>query len=1093
MAAKVVRCNHNARESVQGVEVSADDIPSLVELEEAIRAVPKHKAMLGIILPELLHADPATAARILYPCMIQSVLFCQEPVTWKGGTLCPLFKNKGSMNVVGNYRAILISQVFPKIMHRVARRRLLHQIGPFLQPMQVGGLRRMSVTFASQCLTALRIRAAECKRSHAVLFVDLQSAFYQAQRSAVTPNLLNIEEYDSEECRVSAATYPPALHALHASSNMQCWVQQILSCTWSQVQSGCQHVTDDQTLQAGTGTRPGDPGADLFFTATMAGILQQFVGDLHEELTTIACDGVSHLAHPITWVDDVAIFLEHDNPAVLLQILTKAAESIRYRCAERGFVINLAKGKTEALVRLEGRGSQRVHQMMVAGETDCLKLGSGEQVRFLPTTTLYTHLGIRQSASMSMEPEIAYRLGHAASALQECLPLAKHRWLGLEDRLHLVRSLVFSKLFFGAEVWQSLSEVQLQRLQAFVVRAYRHVLHSRNFRQGAHSTDAQVWARLEAPDALDLIRAARLRHLRHVLLHGPALLLALLRTQVDGKVASWFSLVREDMLWMQGFVPCLASLGDPSLQWDRWCAFIVAPQNGWQGKCKRAVRLSAQARVGLAQQSLLEAACDKSDGLGVGRQLEGQAPEPAVRHACPTCHKSFASGTALAAHQTLQHGTTASVRAWMPDPLVCGACLKRFGATQKLRQHLQYARGRCLRFLQTVWWPMTQAEIDAVETVAMKHDRAQYRAPALVTFGPSLPTLDQWQSVAPLRRWPTAPQVAPTQPALTLGDCMDWYFQDEDSFVSFVGNVSADVSVLQTFRDSVEDLPVDCRVLSHSRKVQELLAFLGLPVGDLDSSVRAPVTPVVHAGVRSSATVLVVCDDDVVPSLDSALVEISRQYQFAFHPLVITSGSLRLSEGQKLQDACAAWIASMQEGGILGVVGLFTSATWTGTRRCLFRTPLEPWGVGTLTSGRSHQVRSDNALVCAWILLAKEAARCGLPQAILSWAGGQREGHLPGVWHFPPLYHLLRQRTWTTSRMTLVEGVAAKMCDFQVLSDGLDAVDVCWHVANSRLAAPTLRSGQSDQALSTVTCTLWHAFCQAAIARAVPSFSTSDV
>eukprot|EP00438_Fugacium_kawagutii_P027313 Skav202713 [mRNA] locus=scaffold654:664723:667824:+ [translate_table: standard] len=1027
--------------------------------------------------------------------MIQSVLFCQEPVSWKGGTLCPLFKNKGSMHDVGNYRAILISQVFPKIMHRIARRRLLQQIGPSLQPLQVGGLRRMSVTFASQCLTALRIRAAESKRSHAVLFVDLQSAFYQAQRSAVTPNLLNIEDYDVEECRISATDYPPALSALHATSHMQCWVQQILSCTWSQVQSGCQHVTDDQTLQAGTGTRPGDPGADLFFTATMAQILEKFVHDLQDELTAVPCDGESHLVHPITWVDDVAIFLEHENPATLLQILTKAAESIRYRCAERGFVINLAKGKTEALVRLEGRGSQRVHQQLAAGDSDCLKLGTGEQVRFLPTTTLYTHLGIRQSASLSLEPEIVYRLGHAASALQECLPLVRHRWLTQHDRLNLLRSLVFSKLFFGAEVWQGLSESQLQRMHAFVVRAYRHVLHSRNFRQGVHSSDDQLWARLAAPTAHDLLRVARLRHLRKVLVHGPDLLVALLRAQVDGKFESWFSLVTEDLRWMQRFVSDLQFLGDPSQQWERWCAYLVAPGVGWSSKCKRAMHLCAQARVTTAQMTLLTAACDKG-GLRDEVPLHSATiTEPDAMHACPTCRKTFVSSTALAAHQTLQHGTTAQVRAWMPDPLVCGACLKRFGCTQKLRQHLQYSKGRCLRALQMVWWPMDQSEIDAVVTVPMKHDKAQYRTPALATYGPPLPTRDQWSSVAPHRSWPSDPGHDAPQPTVTLGDCMDWYFHETTPFGSFVGEVPLDFAVVSTLRDSLDALPVDAQVCEHAVKFREVLTYMGLSAGassSLTGTVSASVvTPVT---VRPTAAVLVLCDDPDMQLVKSALREISQQYHFDFQPTVITADMLRIEDGIKLEDACASWMDSLEKGDAFGVLGVFTSTTWTGACRTTFRTCSEPWGLGTLSYRHLQRLRRDNALVCAWIYLAREAQRLGLPQAVVSWDAGLRAAHLQGVWQFPPLEKFLQQRIWSPAHLILVDNTSDRVCDFRVLSAGLDAVGVCWSVANLRLASPASESNRSIAALDRVTCTLWHAVCQCAIARAVPvalSFSTS--
>eukprot|EP00438_Fugacium_kawagutii_P019803 Skav234940 [mRNA] locus=scaffold2677:203191:217779:+ [translate_table: standard] len=583
-----------------------------------------------------------------------------------------------------------------------------------------------------------------------------------AQRSAVTANLLGIDTYDEEECRVSAVHYPSALHDLHASSLMQRWVQQILSCTWSQVQAGSQHLTDSHALFASTGTRPGDPGADLFFTATMAG----------------------------------------------------------------------------------------------------------------------------------------------------------------------------------------------------------------------------------------------------------------------------------------GFK---------------------------RAKCKRALVASAQFRTTGAQRLLLEKACGASDWTS-GPQDLPPVTSSAPQFWCSVCEKGFDSGTALAAHKTLQHGHTASVRAWMPDPVECGSCLKRFGCTQKLRQHLQYSRGKCLRHLQAVWWPLTDEDIRAVETVPMKVERSQYRVPALQGCGPWLPTAAQWREAAPHRRWPAFSADALPPVGLTLGDCLAWYRDEESPFSTLISQATLPPDVAEDFLDVITALPPADRAGDHDFKLACWYKAMGsevVPPGTTSTSPR--VSACVSPAAAVAPVVLILHDGARCAELDLLLLEVSSQYQLPLRPIFVHVDELQLTQGIAAECACKPWIDMMAEGELFAVLGLFTSSTWWTTGARALRDDSAPWGVAALSAARAARVRSANACACVWTLLARRAQSHGLVSVSLGRCKGSSPSILGGVWQFPPIATFAQNTEWTQTCMTLIDRMSDMVHDFSVLHQGLVSLEVCWWLCDLRLHDPAWRPGPIPPSLHIVT------------------------
>ena len=149
------------------MQVASEDLPSVYELEDAIRELQVGRSSIGCLPAEFLRADPAASATLLFPSLLALFRFFQQPMSWKGGQYFPLFKGKGSSAAPAGYRAILIGNAIPKVFHKILRKRLSRCVAPSLLPFQIGGLPRMSVHFAAHFLTELRHRAHGSRKSNA--------------------------------------------------------------------------------------------------------------------------------------------------------------------------------------------------------------------------------------------------------------------------------------------------------------------------------------------------------------------------------------------------------------------------------------------------------------------------------------------------------------------------------------------------------------------------------------------------------------------------------------------------------------------------------------------------------------------------------------------------------------------------------------------------------------------------------------------------------------------------------------------------------------------------------------------------------------
>eukprot|EP00438_Fugacium_kawagutii_P025938 Skav207663 [mRNA] locus=scaffold1857:34418:46615:- [translate_table: standard] len=288
---------------------------------------------------------------------------------------------------------------------------------------------------------------------------------------------------------------------------------------------------------------------------------------------------------------------------------------------------------------------------------------------------------------------------------------------------------------------------------------------------------------------------------------------------------------------------------------------------------------------------------------------------------CEHCDKHFESAKALSVHCKTQHNIYAVARHFMPHPTVCQSCLKMFGNSQKLRQHLQHGRTGCLQHLQSILSPLTTAEVDQVPTVSMRQTRNEFRQPAVQLAGPHLPSRDDWQRAAPHRPEPARLVRHPVISDVSC-DLTDWFLNVQ------LGEPPVDpghvtVSVLESFSDYIEmfqDEP------TYTAAVRLARVWIDLQASRLRSSLTSaspgevlprPVTPspALHFKVLCCGL-----DDDTV----GALRAFSRNFALSTGTEIVFEDALAFSETTPydltLTHQLQRWKSVSSDGTFLGTI-----------------------------------------------------------------------------------------------------------------------------------------------------------------------------
>ena len=128
---------------------------------------------------------PDVFAEKMITLYIKVVAYVDERINWKGGRLVECYKNKGPACMRSSYRGLLVSDQLGKLLHRAMRRRLTGSYIGQRRWSQQGGAPGCSTAHANFIVRLFQEWTAARKRSSAVLYVDIASAFYAVLRELV--------------------------------------------------------------------------------------------------------------------------------------------------------------------------------------------------------------------------------------------------------------------------------------------------------------------------------------------------------------------------------------------------------------------------------------------------------------------------------------------------------------------------------------------------------------------------------------------------------------------------------------------------------------------------------------------------------------------------------------------------------------------------------------------------------------------------------------------------------------------------------------------------------------------------------------------
>ena len=693
-----------------------ENLPTLFDLEKVLRANrPGRATGHDPFTSELYHRHHAALAEHAYPLLLKTWVWGEEPIQFKGGPLA-LIPKRPQPQEVQHFRGILLLPTLAKGFHALMRKEIINLLQHQRLPGQLGGFRQQEVLFGSQALRVLGRAAHQAHLSMGVLFVDLSTAFHCLIREMVV-GISDIRKFNYVLDTLQNARCPEA--SLHIGRTLPCLLQELnapphlIRLLQSVHDSTWMMINDKEFIRTHKGTRPGSPVADAIFHYIMFDVsrtLQTFLreqghADFIQQMVGMEVDMV-------IWSDDLAIPVLAATADALVPALLDLLDFVRHEFAQRGFQVNLAKGKTGIVATFCGQGAaeQRRQFQLVPqpGLHHQFQDGINSFVHLMPA---YRHLGTLYTSDQQLDAEIAYRIGTATSAFDQIKRrLLTNRHLPESLRLQLFQSLVLSKLYFSMGLWHTPTGRQIMRLKATVVRMLTKILA---LTPGSASA-ARIFTTANMLEPRARLAVERLLYAQRLFHHGPAFLQTNLHAEDALHPQSWLAGLRSDLVWLHG-----VDLNPDPMLLDGDMTNLIDMWQGDSGRWKRRIRRAALRHV-FQENMILDAQKWHAEIFGVLRgALFTFDPDPALLHvperqfACPDCHRQFTTPQGVHVHRRKMHGVFCPEHHLL-DSATCPACLTYLWSTQRLQQHLAYmprdgSPNACFAYLQKIGYAVSYA------------------------------------------------------------------------------------------------------------------------------------------------------------------------------------------------------------------------------------------------------------------------------------------------------------------------------------------------------------------------------------------------
>eukprot|EP00435_Cladocopium_sp_Y103_P030094 s1574_g7.t1 len=296
----------------------------------------------------------------------------------------------------------------------------------------------------------------------------------------------------------------------------------------------------------------------------------------------------------ILWADDIAIPVLSPSARQLAPMVQDTLTFARATLRDFGFTLNLALGKTTAVLSFHGPEApdmRKQFQFETGSGVECLFPDGA--TAWLHFASSYKHLGTIFSSDHELQQEISVRVGAAKCAFSHLSkPVLTNRHLPQKLRLQLFHALIVTKLLFGLGAWQTLTPTLFQQMDAAYASMLRKVL-----RLGTQShvwSFARIFAAAGTTDVRGLLAVERLTYAQRVFAKGPMFLQHLVQCEYQQCSHSWLEGLRYDLAWFDELMPHILPHGwqdDMTGIYDLW----QTSSTRWKRQVKRAfLRFCAQ-------------------------------------------------------------------------------------------------------------------------------------------------------------------------------------------------------------------------------------------------------------------------------------------------------------------------------------------------------------------------------------------------------------------------------------------------------------------------------------------------------------------
>eukprot|EP00435_Cladocopium_sp_Y103_P043087 s478_g12.t1 len=707
------------------------DIPTVFELERALRNMQDAKSPgVDSLGAEVFQSNPATMAKRLYSLFIKSALRGQGITEMAGGWLLALYKGRGNPKDMTTHRAIMLEAVVARIFSRAWRLKIVRGLETIACPMQFGGRSGLSIEALHLHVKMAMQNALHQKQSHAAVFIDIRSAFYSIAKPLLTG------------CSRDVSHVRHIFEVMHLPEEVWChFLQNIQDANLVRKATQSQLVTENITSNLDqtwfvvpdaqgpcaplTGSRPGDPMADVLFAMVMARIIAQInrKADMAGIPLLQPVPG-GQVSNTVTWVDDLAISLQESAEHIVSKTIHIIA-IIQETMLEHGLSLSYGAGKSAVMFTFHGPQATKARQDCEAEHKQgIVVLTEYEGAVTIPVVTHYKHLGGHLTRNGAILPEIQVRIASTMSKLKPLRRILTCKDLQLECRRQLVRTMGMTVLTLHTGSWWRLTQAELSAWHSAVFRVY-HSIHGRDEQgQVVHKDYFQLADDVQLPMPMELLYLQRLKLLFHLIKVGdPHMISAVLHNDEQTADASWLQGTLQSLKWMQ------QQLGDEDVpselfqlrERETWSAFQDASTDLHKllKKAEKAHLLRVKSFLALRTFAVDQSTIFQQMGHKIHEEsLSSQTDEKSFQ--CDECEQSFATSASLAVHQQRKHGQRAAVRRFVTDG-VCRACGKTFHTRPRLIHHLQHGQTQCWVFHLRQFAPMSEEmmnELDAADRTA---------------------------------------------------------------------------------------------------------------------------------------------------------------------------------------------------------------------------------------------------------------------------------------------------------------------------------------------------------------------------------------